>query len=1389
MAAQAHRIERLGFDVDVAGLAAALELRGRLDDLARERLPLVIERGIEAAVPADLHIRLDRIELDLGALAAERLEEELPERLGRAFADALAEAIARARDAPDDGSRALSAAAAALEDFDEYLVMGTARYAPAARGSDPAASLRALIERQPEALTALLRRRARDRHVLERLVLQSSEADLRALLAMLAPADAAVILAYQSDLQRLYWERRAPPAPPDLPRALWVLTLEFILRDPGTQFNRRTFLAHLLEGVAAEEGIAYPALLALLRDILEQTRKKHPLTSSLPSVLEELLDRVPEDRAEAAANARTPGAPAEGRDLDGLADRLRSAIGNPAAFDALAGSVTAPVFALLLDRIEPDHAARIRLYLAGLAALHRSAPLLPLSQSGFERHSRRLALHLLLGGLKARLDPRLWLRRFLRGLAQAGEVSQRFLREAIAGIAESMPEARALPSGVAELLADLPPIAAGPAATGSDLLSRLLSRLRRHARERTAFHLLVRGLPGADREALVRRLRPRQARTILADIADLAAIQRGYSLVGLSRPAFEAELWALALQPLLAPDGESFDRLPWLGQILRGLAAAAGMSEERLLAAILDRAGERARPSLARALARIAPPPTGSTDERAGDERTLAGRLAGASKRDKAALLEWFAGDPGLLLRVTAAMDDSQLSGALAAFDPPIVAAVTDDLERLWRRHAAEPLARLDDPAFRRLTWALAVAALARDGGRLDRARLRRFVLAGIARHEGLSAREFGRWATLVDRPDPAAHAGPTRSVPPADLLRQAEHFLRTGEAPAFGPWLAEAARRNPSGFAGMLRRLTMAASGNSAALIDRLIEWMLPEEIMAALQPGAVDRAASWAAVLSDADGGDMASAWRHVLHAAIVGEGPSASGEPAFPGGRHDRFALLRGWLDRGTLAWWAPPGTRIETLLAGLERLSTTRLHAQFGDRDVERVAARLGRAVEGLGPAAGAALIERLAPRAFAPAAPPAGGTESGGVDGPDGAAIRAAAAAIAGTPLQPQDLAPPVRPLVGSAEPPRAMPRRRNPAALLAWLRQPDGEAPPEPLLRHLAELADRGAPELDAALREGGSLSAHRGRWAEALPEEAFARIVHRLAPARARFLLDLGTVLTLASRKIASPGASRAESALRATMLALAFEGDGPSPRAAARRLIAAAAGDAPGAADDLRRRAASLAREGGDANILAALQPAAAAATDPGEPAKPRPPRPLPPPEHGTTIYVANAGLVLLNPFLPRFFERLGVLEEAADGVPRMSGRHAASRAVHLLQYLADQHCDRPEPDLALNKLLCGIPISSPIERSIEPGPEDRALCEEMTAAVIAHWPAISGTSPAGLREAFLQREGRLRRSDDRWTLEVERKTLDVLVDRISWNLAVVYHRWMAEPLHVTW
>lgn len=164
---------------------------------------------------------------------------------------------------------------------------------------------------------------------------------------------------------------------------------------------------------------------------------------------------------------------------------------------------------------------------------------------------------------------------------------------------------------------------------------------------------------------------------------------------------------------------------------------------------------------------------------------------------------------------------------------------------------------------------------------------------------------------------------------------------------------------------------------------------------------------------------------------------------------------------------------------------------------------------------------------------------------------------------------------------------------------------------------------------------------------------------------------------------------------------------------------------------------------------------------------------------------IHLTNAGLVLLNPFLPRFFGRIDVL--SAEGVALKEG--TASKAVHLLQWLVDGRLDRPAADLILNKRLCALDPAAVIEPHIEASPDDIVVCEQLLAAVLNAWPSVRTISVQALRENFLQREGALEHEGSGWTLTVRRKTIDLFVDQIPWSFAGLHHRWMREPLHVRW
>jgi len=71
----------------------------------------------------------------------------------------------------------------------------------------------------------------------------------------------------------------------------------------------------------------------------------------------------------------------------------------------------------------------------------------------------------------------------------------------------------------------------------------------------------------------------------------------------------------------------------------------------------------------------------------------------------------------------------------------------------------------------------------------------------------------------------------------------------------------------------------------------------------------------------------------------------------------------------------------------------------------------------------------------------------------------------------------------------------------------------------------------------------------------------------------------------------------------------------------------------------------------------------------------------------------------------------------------------------------------------------------------------------------AVINHWEVLKNTSADGLREAFLQRRGKLSRVDGGWLMQVEQRAIDVLLNKLPWGISIIKLPWMNEMLFVEW
>jgi len=164
---------------------------------------------------------------------------------------------------------------------------------------------------------------------------------------------------------------------------------------------------------------------------------------------------------------------------------------------------------------------------------------------------------------------------------------------------------------------------------------------------------------------------------------------------------------------------------------------------------------------------------------------------------------------------------------------------------------------------------------------------------------------------------------------------------------------------------------------------------------------------------------------------------------------------------------------------------------------------------------------------------------------------------------------------------------------------------------------------------------------------------------------------------------------------------------------------------------------------------------------------------------------ISVSNAGLVLLAYFIPYLFDHLKWLDEERNLL-----EDCLPKALSLTQYLVfGEAATVDESGLTLNKLILGIDLDEVITNDYQLSEEEKQQADGLIENVISKWDALGKVSVEGFRISFLQREGIVYLRDEQYLLRVEKKTLDILMDKLPWSIGVVKLSWMPKMIVTEW
>ena len=164
---------------------------------------------------------------------------------------------------------------------------------------------------------------------------------------------------------------------------------------------------------------------------------------------------------------------------------------------------------------------------------------------------------------------------------------------------------------------------------------------------------------------------------------------------------------------------------------------------------------------------------------------------------------------------------------------------------------------------------------------------------------------------------------------------------------------------------------------------------------------------------------------------------------------------------------------------------------------------------------------------------------------------------------------------------------------------------------------------------------------------------------------------------------------------------------------------------------------------------------------------------------------LWVSNAGLVLLGPFLPQLFKKLKYLDDTGRS---FLSEETQRDAIGVLGYLAGVGADVGEDELIVPKLLTAYSLTDVVTpRTLSKAAREEA--EALIISVIGMWEKLGNSSMESIQQTFLQRAGMLRQQSSGWQLQVEPQTYDILINFVPWGFRTIRLPWMKELLFIEW
>lgn len=264
MGLQRHVIKRQTIEITLAKQAEAWPVQQALSRIFRQQVPAVLDRCLtEASQPEVLH-RIERLEIDLGELDADRLEADLLDKLVPALRQALKGKL-------NNKQAEINALAQHLQLIEQFLREGTLPWwADNVQRKVPENSLNELLTKAPKALRQLLIKLMQEPRSLQRLIAYFDEEYLLSVLALISAASPELIKSLLKILSLVEPELGKTSAMPQskLRFNRWLSLLQVAVAGEPAITQHADFLNVAMVRWARLQGMPQNDVIALLRQLL-----------------------------------------------------------------------------------------------------------------------------------------------------------------------------------------------------------------------------------------------------------------------------------------------------------------------------------------------------------------------------------------------------------------------------------------------------------------------------------------------------------------------------------------------------------------------------------------------------------------------------------------------------------------------------------------------------------------------------------------------------------------------------------------------------------------------------------------------------------------------------------------------------------------------------------------------------------------------------------------------------------------------------------------------------------------------------------------------------------------------------------------------------------------